>query len=162
MPQYSIHIDILPKRERTFSHFVPKLHDLQNIPLHIGTLKAPVYWGWWQWQCAWMSCWLGTLEAALRHQLPGECRLGSWHHWRGTGQRKTVVAAHDGPVLFGESRWDALWGLPEGALVGTRGEDKNRRDSDHHYLYIQSAKHSGWCGLEKYSLTTIEKKRKTK
>lgn len=43
--------------------------------------------------------------------------------------------------------------------MGTRGEARNRRHMDHHYLYFQSTQQSGQRGLGKYSLTAIEKKK---
>lgn len=97
------------------------IHNLQNIHLRIGTVKAPGFQGCWQWQWAY-SGWLtgdvgGSLEASS-HSCTGSEGLGSWHHWRGTGQKKTVVAALEAPELFGEHRWDALWGLPEGHWWG--------------------------------------------
>lgn len=152
---------MLHKREETFPHFVPKLHDIQNSPLYVGTLRplcirgggsGNVPEGVVGWGC-WRQAW-GTFT-----HLPGECGLGSLYHWGGTGQRKRVMAAHGGSELFDESRWDALWGFPEGTLVGTRGEARNRRHMDHHYLYFQSTQQSGQRGLGKYSLTAIGKKK---
>lgn len=103
-----------------------RLHDLQNIHLHIDTSQHPTSQGWWGWQWA-CSGWLagdigGCHETTSPNYMSSEDK-SSQHHWRGAGQEKRVVVARE---LSGKPRWYALWRFPEGASVWSGGEERSQ------------------------------------